>query len=269
MVETNAEYHADLTHYSHSMLEVFRKSPKLFEKRFITRTLPSPPPTPDMQFGSLVHCLVLEPDKFDELYKVAEGCENRKSKMWKDALATAKTYGLECLLPSQLADAEKLADAVAKHPVAARLMAMEGVNEQPIRWENENGILLKCKPDKLITDDSLDNMLCPDLKTALHPQAENFAKDAYKYGYHRQAAHYTDGCTAKHERPCGMVYIVVGKKEPFDVFVYQPDAEFIELGRFENIETLAAIGDSLESGEWFAENQNELITLSLPGWARR
>lgn len=268
--ETNAEYHADLTHYSHSMLEVYHKSPARFAALYVSKTMEQAPPTLAMVLGSMVHTLVMEPDTFGAIYTVAEGCQNRMTKAWKSMVAMAEADGRECVLPTQVDVAEAMAKAVLAHPVAAKLLAMEGITEEPIRWKDSNdGLPLKCKPDYLITDKSLDCMLCVDLKTSIAPAAEEFAKQAYNYGYHRQAAHYNEGCTAKHDRPCRPVYIVVGKEEPHDVFVYQPDDEYVELGHYENTVTLAALENSLSKNEWLAENQNELQTLSLPAWARR
>ena len=270
--ETNAEYHADLTHYSHSMLEVYRRSPALFDAIYISQTIASPPPTPAMVLGSLVHCLVLEYDRFGDTYFIAAGCESRRGKAWAASVEEAERTGLECVLPAQVQDAKAMAKAIMKHPVAAKLLALDGVNEQPIRWRwQDDGLRLKCKPDRVITYDShsIDGTFCVELKSSITPTPDEFMRQAYKLGYHRQAAHYAAGCIFNHGWPCNFIYVVVGKDEPHDVFVYQPDDEFLELGSHENTITCVAIESSLERNEWHAKDQNELQTLSLPAWARR
>ncbi len=267
--ETNAEYHADTVYYSHSMLEVYHKSPARFEAIYISQTLPRPPSTPAMVLGSLLHCLVLEPHQLWTHFYCAVDCESRRGKKWELAVDTAKGAGLECVLPSQAVEAERMAEAITNHPLAAKLLGMEGITEEPIRWEDENGHLLKCKPDRLIPDGSLNCMLYPELKSSITPTPEEFAKQAYNFGYHRQMAHYGDGITAKYDRLCHSIFIVVGKEEPHDVFVYQPDDEFINLGHYENTVTRTALENSLQRNEWHAKDQNELQTLSLPAWARR
>lgn len=267
--ETNAAYHADLTHCSHSTLEVYRESPAKFHATYIAKTLPPQASTPAMALGSMVHCLVLEPTKFSQLYIVADGCENRRGSQWKHAAATAAESGRECVLPAQVDEAKRIYDAVLQHPVAERLLTSEGIAEKPIRWKADCGLALKCKPDWLVTDPSRDMVLNVDLKTSASPSPLEFAKQAHGFGYHRQAAHYNEGCAVEYDRACRSMYIVVGKAAPHDVFVYQPDDEFVELGSYENIVTRAALENSLNKNEWFSENQNELQTLSLPNWARR
>ncbi len=266
--ETNAEYHADLTHNSHTMLEVYRKSPALFEAIYVSETLPRPPSTPAMVMGSLLHCMVLEPETINDVFYIAD-CKTRQGKVWQGAVEFASDTGQEPVPLPWVDEAKQMAAAVHEHPLAARLLALDGINEQPIRWTNDEGIPLKCKPDRLITDGSLDCILCPDWKSSITPRLEEFAKQAFNFGYHRQAAHYQDGCQSKHDRPVKPLYIVAGKDQPHDVFVYQPDDEYMELGHYENTVTLAALDNSRKRDVWFAENQNELQTLKLPYWARR
>ncbi len=266
--KTNAEYHADYTHYSHSMLKVFRQSPALFEAYYVARTLTRPGPTPAMQLGSLVHALVLEPEEFDCLYMVAEGCDSRRGNKWKSAVDAASDMGVEAVLPSQLADAREMAKAVHNHPLAAKLLSLYGVAEQPIRWTGENDLPLKCKPDWL-AESGGDYMLNVDFKTSLDPSPSEFAKQAYNLGYHRGMAHYSEGCAHSHDRPIKSIFIVVGNAQPHDVYVYQPDNDFLRLGEFENTETLAALDNCLRSGTFRATDQNELQTLYPPKWARR
>ncbi len=264
--ETNREYHADLTHYSHSMLKVFRQSPALFEAYYVTKTLTRPEPTTAMMLGSLVHALVLEPAEFAGIYMVAEGCDSRRGNKWKSAVDAAMATGLEAVLPAQIEAARDMADAILRHPVAAKLLTMDGVAEQPIRWESDD-LSLKCKPDWLA--DSGEYLLNTDIKTSLNPAPDEFERQAYNLGYHRQAAHYEEGCYVEHDRPVKSVFIVVGNVQPHDVYTCQLDADYIRLGVYENTVTQAKLANCLRSGAWLAENQNELTTLNPPKWARR
>ena len=259
--ETNAEYHADVTHYSHSMLEVFRKSPKLFDKYYITKTLKRPPPSMAMVMGSLLHTLILEPETFGDVFHVAEGCNSRRGKAWQGMVATAEAYGREPVLPGQVESAQSMATAIKEHPLAAKLLAMEGVTEEPIRWEKSNGLLLKCKPDKLVLDTGLDCLLYCEFKSSATPSREKFQWQIRDFGYARQAVHYEDGATAKYSKMVKTVFIVVGNEEPHDVFTYQLKSTRLEEAYRQNAETLADLHDCLQSGKWQAKDQNELITI--------
>ncbi len=268
--ETNAEYHADTAYYSHSMLEVYRKSPARFEAIYIKEILPRPPSKPEQVLGSLVHCLVLEPEKIDAMFFCAE-CKVRQGKTWKAAVEFAAGLNIEAVPLPWLEKAKQMAAAVHVHPLASKLLNSDGVVEQPLRWINDDGLQLKCKPDLVIDDGPNGYFLCNELKSSATPTREEFANQAYNLGYHRQAAHYLDVLTAQDACP-GLfifIFIVVDNEKPFDVFTYQPDDEFIELGRYENTVTLAALKNSLNRNEWLAKNQNELQTLQLPPRARR
>jgi hypothetical protein len=66
--ETNAQYHADTTKLSNSMLSILKRSPKLFFRYYIAQSLAIPESTQSMELGSMVHTMVLEPDEFESRY---------------------------------------------------------------------------------------------------------------------------------------------------------------------------------------------------------
>lgn len=266
--ETNAEYHADLTHYSHSMLEVFYDSPKLFYKIYIKKSLPRPPKTPPIVMGSLVHCLVLEPEDFDNVFLVAD-CDTRRGKKWTATKEEAASRDLEPIPTAWLENARAMAKAVEEHALAARLLSLDGDIELPIRWEDESGLLLKCKPDLLTRATSDLPRLYTEFKSAAKPKRKDFTQQASSLGYYRQVGHYVDGAEKKHTCPVSSVFIVVGSEEPHDVFVYRPSDEFVRQGQAENIETLANLANAIKTGVWQTREQGELISLGLSNWVRK
>jgi hypothetical protein len=72
---TAAEYHADHSRVSNSMLSVFRQSRKRYHDRFIACTEPPPEPTAPMRLGSLVHMALLEPGIFAQVPVIDQRCE--------------------------------------------------------------------------------------------------------------------------------------------------------------------------------------------------
>src|SRR5581483_10081660 len=73
---TNEEYHAHRA-TSHSTLEMFRRSRKLYHAIHVARTMDRPEPTAAMQLGTHVHCAVLEPERFEAEYVYAPKCDRR------------------------------------------------------------------------------------------------------------------------------------------------------------------------------------------------
>jgi len=276
--ETNAQYHADLTHVGSTMLKTYRKSPARFHGLYVAGTIEPDPPAPAMVLGSLTHCLLLEPETFEHVFLVAKGCKVRRGKEWERIKAIAETEGKTPVFQAQLDHADAMARAVRANPVAAKLLRAEGaVVEQPIRWQDDSGLKLKCKPDLLIDDGDfrrelgLDCVLCCDLKTSETPRPEQFWWAAQKWGSLPQAALYVDGCRSVRDddRPVRFVFIVVGKEAPFDVYTYYVESSDLEDARTANVDTICRLARSLETGVWMAPGQDELLPLQPPSYRRR
>jgi exodeoxyribonuclease VIII len=68
--ETNAQYHADTTRLSNSMLNVLarKNGPQLFNGYYISKTLELPEQTESMLQGDVIHCLTTEPHEFNNRF---------------------------------------------------------------------------------------------------------------------------------------------------------------------------------------------------------
>jgi hypothetical protein len=274
--ETNAEYHADFEHVGHSMLEVYRRSPRLYHALYVARTATPNPPTTDMVLGSITHCLALQPETFYDEFLVASGCYSRQGNRWDAAVARAAAKGKTAVLPDQVTHAQRMADAVRAHPLARRFLEAEGPVEQSIRWEDPSfSLRCKCKPDKLVLR-GFDYLICVDVKTAGDPRPEEFGRQAGNLGYHRQAAWYPEGVAVEFGRPLSQIrflFCVVGKDEPHDVWLYPVAPEDVSAGVAQNLEVLARLRASMDSGSWLGQyegrTQEQLITLPIPDYATR
>ena len=77
-IETNEQYHANDA-ISHSKLELFRRRPISYYRRFIAKTVARPEPTEAFRLGSAAHCAVLEPDTFWARYALRPGQRQLRS----------------------------------------------------------------------------------------------------------------------------------------------------------------------------------------------
>ena len=267
---TNAEYHADTDHVGSSMMRTYDRSPAAYDAYYIAKTKPVPPPTAPMAFGSLFHCVVLDPELFDSLYRIATGLKTRKSNAWKKQQAAAEADGLLLTLQADVDKAQVMREAVYRHPIARKLLEADGPVEEAVYWVDETGVPCKCKPDKWVVPEAFDVDLVVDLKSDKDPSPVGFRKSVVNYDYHCQMAHYLDGVKSKTGRPALPIHIVCGNEYPFDVWTYQlpmaggsgswRDID-IQTGRTRNIETLSRLWHSLDNDVWTGERQNELITL--------
>jgi hypothetical protein len=268
---TNNDYHGDYTHVSNTMLSVFRKSRKLFYEYYVEKSRPVPEPSDEMILGSMVHCILLEFENFYDQFYHASDCSDRRTKKWKEEKIKADEQGLTCVTNKQFYDAHLLSTAIKQHPIAHRLLfELEGTNEKPILWKDEDWFGLKCKPDKLVSDGRVDVLIMPDIKSSVSSDPYEFSRSIAKYKYHCQIELYQRGVKQKYPgkvvSPC---WIVVGKEEPNTVRVFQPSDAMLEAGQIENDETIAALKTCFDTVDWTEPGENEITEIDLPYYARR
>lgn len=250
-METNAQYHADATHYGSTQIRCYRDSPARFHGLYVAKTIAPEQPSNEMVLGSITHCLVAGAP-FGQEFLVGDGCNSRRGKTWDDVVFEAERVGLTPILPAQLETAEAMAAAVRARPIASQLFGAEGPVEEPIRWmDRQTGIPLKCKPDKRLPG------ICVDLKSSSTPAPQLFCWLAWwKYAYHIQAALYLEGvATVQHDLLTDFVFVVVGNKPPHDVWCYKMSEAAIEAARADLDDVLRRLAHSLKADAWTAPGQ--------------
>ncbi len=258
---TNNEYHAEAS-ITNSMLKIYRRSPALYEKMYVSRTIEREPPSPEMMLGSLVHCMVGGFPVETEFLPVA-GCKIRSGKAWEAGEAEAREKGLTPVLESQVESAKIIAEAVLRSEARAYWESAEAVKEEPIFFTGINELPCKCKPDLLLPMAGL----CIDLKTSSDPA--QFARQAWDYEYHAQAAMYRDGIKASdHGFDANFIFVVVGNKEPFDVILYEASRRFLSHGWNLYAESAAALARSIADNRWEHPLSLEIQTLDPPYWVK-
>jgi hypothetical protein len=81
---TNEEYHAKCDYVGKSMLDDFRRSRRLYEARYVTRTMKHPGQSLAMLKGTLLHRRLLEPDRYFNSVVVSPRFDKR-TKIGKEA----------------------------------------------------------------------------------------------------------------------------------------------------------------------------------------
>ena len=267
-----SDYHA-IKALSNSSLSVLKRSPTEFYKRFITGEMKSQE-SEAMLLGSAVHMLALEPERFDAQYVVIHGPINpqtgkpygrdtKKFSQWLDAEMTLQTR--KVLVREEFANSLAIAKAFQAHPTIAAIMASraEKLFESEYSMEYEIGddkIEMKCKID----------FVCPaeriivDLKTTSDPSPYAWSWSAEDFGYHRQAAIYSDAMEAKYGEPFRFLFGVVRSKEPYEAAVYELDAESIQRGRSEYEALIAEYIDRKAKNDWLSEWQKGVFPINVP-----
>lgn len=220
-------------------------------------------PTPEMQFGTLTHALLLGDESSIAVLPY---------KTWQsgEAKAAREEAELAGKLPVKQADyqtAKVIVSVIRSHPLVAKLKLFEGGKaEQSLFWTDpETGEMLRARPDQLKLDSGRPVIV--DLKTSISAEPFEFGRSIDKYGYDRQAPFYIDGARALDlaDNPA-FIFVVVEKNPPYVVTVAQPDALTIEAGRYYNRKAIRLFAKCKAEKHW-PGYADDIATVSLPGWA--
>lgn len=207
--------------------------------------------TEAMRFGKLFHCFLLEPTEFDKRYFLFDE-EDRpdktktmaanENKDWKRMIMQMnEAAGLKPYTREEYAKLEAMKHSVWDEVSAWALVDTDGSFEHSYVWQQEveyfsgrekanriQMVDMKLKADKWIADSGI----ILDLKTTNDASPTWWDRHAWEYGYHRQAAIYSDALGA-------MEYylLVVETTAPFNVALYRADGSVLEKGRHHQLAT--------------------------------
>lgn len=249
----NEVYHATEA-ISKSGLDLVDKSPAHYKHQ------PPREPTPAMRMGSAIHTAVLEPDRFDAEYVVAE-VKTRREKAYKELVAQ---HGDELVLvPSEAEAVRAIQKAALSRPEVKRLAHAPGWNElSAFATDPVTGVRVRCRYDLLA-----EAGFAVDLKKARDVFPHGFARSCASYRYHVQVALYSDVYYwITGERLSEFWLLAIEDQPPYTAVPYRLDDMAIEAGRLAYRKNLNTYAHCLESGDWpLYEPESDL--LALPMWA--
>lgn len=251
--------------------------------------------TDAMLLGTLVHCLVLEPDTFETRYqqelnpdsipnlmtKVPElkkYCEQHQlpttgvkheliqriighdpqAPIW-DVLVSRQKQGKRRVINTGLWDKARLMrDGVFDNPDAYHLFS-RGDAEVSI-WAEHQTTLVKCRCDWLRQDG-----ICADLKTCTCASPDAFGKDCARLGYHLQEVHYTTVLNKTGIDCDYFAFVAIESEPPYLCQIYHLDDKSRRLASQRYEQALAQLIQCQASNEWPGYAPS-VSSLSLPGW---
>lgn len=202
--------------------DCYRRGQIKFESRFL-------------DLGSAVHLMMESSDRFYETYQVRPDGLDKRTKAGKEAFAELESNGKIVLDQEQWqtvhtlqANFENSDDALIQMVIGS-----EGHNEVSVFWEEEDGIAMKCRPDRLIHPNEADceilcdrfpslfevpfgMTLCVDFKTSsrrIDPKGFGWACRDYQYPL--KACHYLAGTQAD-----AFMWVVLETVPPFGITRY-------------------------------------------------
>ena len=223
-------------------------------------------PTPQMQFGTVLHALLLEPEKIGEVAVVlpddTPDKRTKEGKVWWSAFGSANA-GKIILTTDEWKRAEATCISALAHPeVAAILDASD--REVTMLWDEQN-VLCKARAD---LREGLGAYIA-DVKTAIDASRDGFQKALWNFRYDLQGAFYTRASRETTSvEPRAFIIIAVETFPPFACAVYQIAPRAIVAAQNDIEHALKLYEKCKREDEWPAYGGG-ISVLDLPPWAQK
>lgn len=198
-----------------------------------------------LRVGSAVDTAVFFPEEFARTYVAAPVCDKRT----KEGKAVYSQFEFEnqgktILKPDEFRDVVQMCSSICKMKTAMTLLA-SSLNQLVVVWRDEaSGV--KCKA-------RLDGWhpvlkVAYDLKTSRNVRL--FRKSLFDFGYHRQAAFYTQALHAAGLKPESFCFIVVDKSPPHGVMIFRLRDEDVRLAWLSCQNLLCTYANCMRTNTW-------------------
>lgn len=255
---SNNEYHSSAG-ISRSMLMDFKRSPYHYWHKHLSGYHQREESTPEMNLGSAVHTLVLEPEKFSQEFFVISQ-KTRPSKGTPPALKNIEAAaGRIILTPSEESHAKIMAARLQSETHAQSLLKDCRVEQSIYFTHKPTGLQVKSRPDAWL------NGLAIDLKTSGDASYRAFQSSAMTYGYFLQTAFMAHALESVGETMESFVNLVVEKKSPYPIAVYMISDDALAYGLKQFDDLMMGLAHCLENDKW---NGYGIRILEVPGYAK-
>jgi len=254
---SNEAYHGDKKYYSSSSLKLLLQNPYDFYKKHILKenTFKSVGST-NMDLGSYVHSIILEPEKTSEEFAIYDGI--RRGDAWAKFSQQNKNKIIISANNQILGD--KLGDAVKDHKAAKELLK-GGLAEYTYCCQllGEN---IKVRADYI----NVGSNYILDVKTTSKPLTKEALMGAIaNLHYDLSVALYVDAFRQINKvEKIDFYFIFVNTKDSLGVEVFKASDVLINNGRRKYRKAIKIMKNCLKSGIWKSEEVEEI---DVPFWA--
>jgi hypothetical protein len=207
-------------------------------------------PTDAMDFGTALHCAVLEPARFSKLYAAAPKVD-RRTKAGKETWAAFEAEHAEsiCLDSDDFICIQRMRESVWSHGVAKQMLGGLGHNEVGVVSEDpEFGLLRKSLLDRISNFDGWTWII--DVKSTQDASPRGFARACRNLHYGAKAAFYIDNCNAVAPRERRFAWIAIEKEAPYAVAVYEADDTALSAGRSKWQRWMYRYAEAVRTNSW-------------------
>lgn len=152
----------------------------------------------------------------------------------------------------------EMRDAITKHPVISKLCASGRVGT-PQEFEEQNtGAIVRFRPHWIHQQEIIIYLVSTYMFKKHNASADNFAKEAFDFNWHKMAALQLDGMKAK-----AFIFVVVEGKAPYKLQAHHFDDRSMTLGKRQYIENCKTFMNCCETGIWPGLPE-KVLSVSLP-----
>lgn len=200
-------------------------------------------------YGTALHELVLGR---------GDGIEVIEQSSWRTKTAqaakdAARAKGLTPILASDYEHAERVAQAVLRHPEIGPMFNTGAAEQSAFASDPDTGIAVRCRPDWL-TEKRDGRPVCIDLKSTAYATHPHDLLGRYgvisKLGYYQSAAWYIDTLAMCGIEDVQFLLLFASKADHNEPRVVLLDDDSIEEGRRLNRQALTTYQECTGSGEW-------------------
>lgn len=268
---------------------VYRKAPGLSQSalksieppaRFPAQFKKVQPVTPWMRMGTMIHHMVLEPDKQPPAMVVkpefitdpATGKTvewNGRTTLCKRWVADREAAGIMVMDADELERVQGCVQAIADHPVAREYAEMARTEVSVFSYivTDHGDVLVKCRPDMVVPGVMLD------IKKVGVGMADRYAFErlAWERDYHVQAASYMANWNEECSRDAQVrlwLWIAVEDEYPHLVNVIRAEDDLIRAGLETYLRRVDTFAKCTVENKW-PGYQDGVKSIGVPGYARR
>jgi hypothetical protein len=269
---------------------------RAYEGRYITGTIPPPPPTDATDFGQVLETVMLEPDRVDARVFVGPAKEDYRGVLVTmddlrafckanglkpgtrkaDAIRAIRSSGFDVpiwdeiraeadeargnrieVTPQQYADILEIV-ALAKHDSNARWLFHPSRVVQPEAfWEHEaSGLKCRGRADVWLPE----QRIVLDVKSTRRTTPGGCIKDCIELGYWLQNSQYREGWKAEH-----FYFLFFTKSRPFRIFCIDWSMEHSAFDEY-RAAILCELSDRIKTNDWSEDTEGRLLPATAPSW---
>ena len=237
--------------------------PVWWKLRYIDGAIEAPETSDAMKQGSLMDCMLTEPEKYATRYIAKpEGMSfaTKDGRAWK----ASQPDGVIIVPPDWIAIAQDCCAAVANHATANRMLQSEGCRSQvTLRHALPSGITLQSRPDYLALNEATMDGWYIDLKKT--DDLDAFGRKAIDYGYHRQLA-LAQWLAARAGYRIAAYLLAVEWQRGARARLFRMPEACLEYGWREVKDTVDEIAQRFTDDDWSDDHDGDVDELEVPHW---